>query len=158
MLLRVAVVVLLVEVMLQEEVWATMLGSVEGMGLPSFVWSFTTCSKYQIHTALSNILAKQLSQGCFPLKSITFIKFFFFYLLVFGSADVGCVCIGASAGHVTQLTAKLVLSTASQNSCAAAATAAAAAAALGDLQRRLLLLVLLPFQMLLVRLKEKSLT
>lgn len=39
-LLRVAVVVLLVEVML--EVWATMLGSVEGMGFPSLVWSFTT--------------------------------------------------------------------------------------------------------------------
>lgn len=41
-LLRVAVVVLLVEVMLEDEDWATMLGSVEGMGFPSLVWSFTT--------------------------------------------------------------------------------------------------------------------
>lgn len=41
-LLRVAVAALLVEVVLEDEVWATMLGSVEGMGFPSLVWSFTT--------------------------------------------------------------------------------------------------------------------
>lgn len=66
-----------------------------------------------------------------------------YYLLVFGSTDVGSVRIGASAGNVTQLTAKLILSVTSQNS--SAAPAAAAAAALGNLQRRLLLLVLLAF-------------
>lgn len=47
-LLSVAVVVLLVEVMLEDEVWATMLGSVEGMGFPSLVWSFTTWRKHQV--------------------------------------------------------------------------------------------------------------
>lgn len=45
-LLRVAVVGLLVEVVLEDEVWATMLGSVEGMGFPSLVWSFTTWATY----------------------------------------------------------------------------------------------------------------
>lgn len=73
---------------------------------------------------------------------------------MFGSTDVGRVRIGAGAGHVTQLTAKLILSITSQNSAAAPA----AAAALGNLQRRLLLLVLLAFEMLLVSLKGKPLT
>lgn len=36
-LLRVAVVVLLEEAVVEDEVWVTMLGSVEGMGLPSLV-------------------------------------------------------------------------------------------------------------------------
>lgn len=45
-LLRVAVAALLVEVVLEDEVWATMLGSVEGMGFPSLVWSFTTWREY----------------------------------------------------------------------------------------------------------------
>lgn len=49
-LLSVAVVVLLAEVMLEDEVWATMLGSVEGMGFPSLVWSFTTWRKHQAST------------------------------------------------------------------------------------------------------------
>lgn len=77
-----------------------------------------------------------------------------YYLLVFGSTDVGSVRIGASAGNITQLTAKLILSITSQNSSAAPA----AAAALGNLQRRLLLLVLLAFEMLLVSLEGKPST
>lgn len=75
------------------------------------------------------------------------------YLLVLGSTDVGSISIGASAGNVTELAAELILSVASQN---AAAAPAAATAALGDLQRRLLLLVLLAFEMLLVRLRQKT--
>lgn len=64
-----------------------------------------------------------------------------YYLLVFCSTDVGSVSIGASAGYVTQFTAKLILSITSQNS----STAPTAAAVLGNLQRRLLLLVFLAF-------------
>ena len=41
-LLKVAVVVLLAEAVVEDKVWVTMLGSVEGMGFPSLVWSFTT--------------------------------------------------------------------------------------------------------------------
>lgn len=74
------------------------------------------------------------------LKSTTCVKHEY-YLLVFGPTDVGSVGIGAGAGNVTQLTAKLILGVTSQNSSAAPA----AAAALGNLQRRLLLLVLLAF-------------
>lgn len=41
-LLGVAVVVLLGAAVVEDDVCVTILGSVEGMGLPSFVWSFTT--------------------------------------------------------------------------------------------------------------------
>lgn len=41
-LFRVAVVVLLRTAVVEEDVCVAMLGSVDGMGLPSLVWSFTT--------------------------------------------------------------------------------------------------------------------
>lgn len=41
-LLRVEPSVLLGAAVVDEEVWVTTLGSVEGIGLPSLVWSFTT--------------------------------------------------------------------------------------------------------------------
>lgn len=55
-LLRVAVAALLVEVVLEDEVWATMLGSVEGMGFPSLVWSFTTWREYQNVKILTQLI------------------------------------------------------------------------------------------------------